>query len=535
MNLPSNPVNFAKALGFEPETPTPSMDLVDHSYIPEDPVQEASVNSSEVELIAKQSLDFLAALAMPTIFRYFFPEYYKQIWILITSLIHKERDFSQIALGLPRGFLKTTFIKLFALYCILFTNRSFILVMANSVKKAENILADICDFLDEPNIKKVFGDWRIGGLELDQAGLKKFGFRGRDIILAAGTVDSVRGINIKNRRPDVELFDDIQSREDADSETISTQIETDMYGTAMKAKSPHGCMFLFAGNMYPTKFSILRKIKQNPNWIKIITGGITQNSDGTVSSLWEELQPLAQLLREFQNDLSAGRADVFYAEVLNDENASVNLLIDTSKIPVCPFEEEILSGSPHQGNFIIIDPSNDKANSDSVTLTYFELWDGKPVAREIIEGRLSPGDSIAESLKLCFKYNCALVAVESNAYQYSYLYWSTFICAQKGIIGINFVDVYSGQRSKNSRILDMFKSLLKGEIYLMRSVRAQVDSQILPFNATKTNNVDGILDCLTYAPKVIELYGEYIAASLTLNLQETNTIPVVDESVTSPF
>jgi len=502
-------------------------DPASETELPPDPIQQVAVSADQVQQNAKESLDFLAALALPTVFRYFFPPVFKAIWSWLLSYIHRERDFSQLAIGLPRGFAKTTFVKIFLLYVILFTKRTFILVCAHSVPKASAIIADICDFLDEPNIRAAFGDWRLG-LETDQAVLKKFGFRGRTIVLAAGTVSSVRGLNVKHQRPDVIVFDDIQSRDDADSEQVSQQLETDLYGTAMKAKSPHGCLFIFIGNMYPTKWSLLRRIKQNPTWVKFIAGGILQRADGTVESLWEDLQPLEQLLKEFSNDQQSGRPEVFYAEVLNDENASVNLLIDTSKIPACPYETDF-SGGIHQGSFIIIDPSNDKHNSDAVTLAYFELWDSKPVCREIIEGRLSPGDTIKEALKLCFKWNCSLVAIESNAFQYSLLYWSEQVCSQLGIIGINFVDVYSGQRSKNSRILDMFKALLAGEIYLASTVRPQVFTQIQAFNHTKSNNVDGILDCVTYAPKVIELYGEYIASQLTIDLQEANEIPVRSE------
>jgi hypothetical protein len=501
--------------------------------IPQDPVSQVSVSATEAQELAKQSLDFLAALALPLVFRYVFPPVFKAIWTWLLSYIHRERDFSQLAIGLPRGFAKTTFIKIFLLYVILFTRRSFILVCANSLPKAIAIISDVCDFLDEPNVRALFGDWRVG-IETDQQVLKKFGFRGRTIILAAGTVESVRGLNVKHQRPDVMVFDDIQSRQDADSETVSQQIETDLYGTAMKAKSPHGCLFIFVGNMYPTKWSLLRRIKQNPTWVKFIAGGLLQREDGSVESLWEDLQPKEQLLKEFANDQQSGRPEVFFAEVLNDENASVNLLIDTSKIPQCPYEDDFPS-SQHQGNYIIIDPSGDKVNSDAVSLGYFEIWDEKPVCREIVEGRLSPGDTIKEALKLCFKWNCTLVAVESNAYQYSLLYWSGVICAQMGIIGINFVDIYSGKRSKNARILDMFKALLAGETYLSSECRAQVTSQIKSFNPTKTNNVDGILDLVTYAPKVIELYGEYIASQLTLNIQDVNAIPVRSELETSEF
>jgi hypothetical protein len=474
-------------------------------------VQEGAYDAAQVEELARTSLDFLAGMAMPTIFRYFFPDTFQNIWRWLLSYIHKSRDFSQLAIGLPRGFAKTTFIKIFLLYVILFTKRTFILVCANSVPKAVAIISDVMDFLNEPNIKKVFGDWSLGA-ETDQQVLKKFGFRGRNIILAAGTVESVRGLNIKHQRPDVMLFDDIQSRQDAESETISKQIETDMIGTAMKAKSPHGCLFIFVGNMYPTKWSLLKRLKSNPSWIKFIAGGILQSGE----SLWEDLQPREQLLQEYQNDLAMGRPEIFFAEVLNDENASVNNLVDLSKLPAYTIPDDEL----HTGNFIIIDPATDKANADAVSIMYFEIHQMVPVCKHIVEGRLSPGDTIAESLKIALSRNCRVIAIESNAYQYTLKYWFEYICLQRGIQGIEAVEVYSGSYSKNSRILTMFKELLSGEVKVHPSCQSAVNLQISQFNPLKRDNTDGLLDCLSYPKKVIELYSHLLLAGSIYEEQE---------------
>jgi hypothetical protein len=493
---------------------------------------ENSFESAQVEQLAKSDLDFLAALAMPTVFRYFFPQIYKTIWGWLLSYVHRTRDFSRLALGLPRGFAKTTFIKIFLLYVILFTNRSFIMICAHSAKKAINILADVMDFLNEPNIKAVFGDWQLGE-EKDTQDLVKFGFRGRNIIIMAGTIATIRGINLKHQRPDVMLFDDIQSREDADSETISKALETDLYGTAMKAKSPHGCLFLFLANMYPTKWSLLRRLKADPTWIKFICGALVQNSvTGEIESIWEDLQPKAQLLLEYQSDAASGHPEIFAAEVLNDENAMANNLIDINKIPHWSQTEE---SALHQGNFILIDPATDKANADAVSIGYFELWDEKPVAREIIDDRLSPGQICEQAIKLALRRGCRLIVIEANAFQYVLCWLMKQYLTQYGVVGVEVVDIYSGQASKNSRILTMFKQLLAGEVLLENSVRAQVFSQIIPFNPIKTNNTDGILDLLCYAPRVVQMYGEYILSALTLEQQEFAALEVQSEAVTSPF
>lgn len=489
--------------------------------------QEVNANVLEIQSAAKNSLNFLAGLAMPTVFQFLFPIVFLSVWQWLTEYVQRTRDFSQLVLGLPRGFGKSTLMKIFILFCILFTKKKFILVIAARAELAENIISDVVDMLDEPNIKSVFGDWRVG-IEKDTQGIKKFGFRGRNIILAGlGSGTSLRGLNLKNERPDVMLFDDVQTRECADSQVESNKLIQWMIGTAMKAKSPLGCLYIFVGNMYPTKNSILRQLKTNPQWVKFIAGGIL--SDGT--SLWEELQPIKQLIAEYQSDLAMGHPEIFFSEVLNDENASANNLIDYEKLPKYPVQEGDISA----GNFIVIDPSNDKINSDAVTITYFEVHHEVPVARFIIEDRLSPGDIIRKSLQLALEKNCRLIVVESNAYQYSLLYWFRVISEQYLITGINFEPIYSGASSKNSRILGMIKSYQAGEIYIHPSCVAQVHSQLTGFNPLKRDNTDGILDCLTYAPRVLTEFGHFILSLGIIQDQEYNNVQVLPVDYTSSF
>lgn len=489
--------------------------------------QESAFHAQEVVDLARTSLDFLAGLAIPTVYEYAYPPVFLAVWDWLQSYIHKTRDFSQLALGLPRGFGKTALMKLFILYCILFTDRRFILIICENTNKAVNILSDIVDMLNEENIVKTFGNWKLG-IETDRQDLKKFGFRGRNIILLAVGADSgIRGITLKNERPDVMLFDDIQSRENADSQIQSEALERWMVGTAMKAKSPRGCLFLFTANMYPTKWSILRKLKSNPNWIKFIAGGIL--ADG--SSLWQDLQPIDQLMREYESDLSMGRPEIFYAEVLNDETASSNNLIDLSKCPPVPFED----GDIPAGNFIIIDPSSGKINSDAVAIGYFEVYNGYPVLRELKNERLSPGDTIHSALTMALKHNCRLICAESVAYQSTLLYWFRFITEQRGIYGIECVELYPGGFSKNSRILNMFKMLQAGEIYVDDSVKSEVYLQIMQFNPLRRDNTDDILDLLAYSPKVLETYGEFVVSmNVTVN-DDNSSIEVLPAGVNCVF
>ena len=478
---------------------------------------EEGYDYTQVVELGKTDMDFFAGLALPEVYKYPFPDLYLQFWALITGILYRTRDFSQIALGLPRGFAKTLVIKLLVLYAILYTPKRFILILCENEDKGKSILADVADMLCEQNIREVFGNWEENK-ESDTLIRKKFAFRGKDIIIkCAGAGTGIRGIAEKFIRPDFMIFDDIQAREDSESEILAKQLETWMTATAMKAKSPEGCTFLFVANMYPTKGSLLRKLKANPNWIKFIVGGIL--ADG--SSLWEELQPIAQLLREYQNDLAAGQPQIFYSEVLNDENASVNTAFDITAIPPYPYsDEELVTGA-----YVVIDPATDKANADHVAITGFVIIDGRPVARKVTSAKLSPGDTIREALRIAISLGASLIAIESNAYQYSLKYWTEVVFGQLGIHGIAIVDIYTGQRSKNTRILEMFKQLVPPatgtsnipDIVLHPEVKALVSSEILGFNPLKTTNTDNILDCLTYAPRVLEQYQHLIAINTLMD------------------
>jgi len=485
-------------------------------------IVDTSVSTAEAQEAARGSLDFLAMLAMPTVYQYAFPPLFLAIWEWLTTNALKYREFPQLALGLPRGFAKTTVIKIYILFCILFTQKKFILVICANASLAENILADVEDMLDEANIKKVFGDWRLG-IEKNTQSDKRFGYRGRNITLAArGAGSSLRGIVVKNSRPDIIIFDDIQTEEQAESQIQSENLERWMYGTAMKTKSPHGCTFIFIANMYRTKWSLLKRLKHNPEWLKFVVGGILE--DG--SSLWEELQPKEQLIREFKNDLAAGHPEIFYSEVLNDDTAMSSMLIDLSKIPEPPMSE----GDIPAGSFILIDPATDKPGSDACSIGYAEVHNTIPVLMEVIEGHFSPGETIRTAVQLAISKGTSIIGIEGGAYQSTLAYWFRFICAQMGIEGIEAVEVLPGGRSKNTRIIEALRSYATGETSVGPRAKAAVHYQITQFNPLKKDNVDGILDLLTYMSKMLELYGAAIATRTILAAQQDTHIYTEDEN-----
>ena len=142
------------------------------------------------------------------------------------------------------------------------------------------------------------------------------------------------------------------------------------------------------------------------------------------------------------------------------------------------------------------------------------------------EGRFSPGDTIRKALSFALSNNCRLIAVEANAYQYSLLYWFDFICEQLGIEGVECVPIYSGSSAKNARILNMFKSYAAGEVYIHPDCKLEVHMQITQFNPMRRDNTDGLLDLMTYAPRVVQEFGEFVIASNIIESQEFDELEV---------
>jgi hypothetical protein len=471
--------------------------------------QEVTVHSPDMGIDrdsavsgCKEDLNFFAAVSLPEVYRFAFPPILLAIWQLLCTAVGKPNGQEKLAVGLPRGFAKTLLLKLFVIYCILFTDRRFILVVCNTATLAENFIADIVDTLSSPNILRIFGDWRLG-LEKDTQELKKFTFKGRNIILAGlGSGSSLRGLNLKYVRPDVILMDDMQSKEESDSPAESSKQLLWMLGTLMKANDKTRCVFVFLGNMYPSEGCILKKLKTNPGWTSFITGAILEDGE----SLWPDLRSVESLLEELENDESMGHPEVFYSEVMNDEEAGSRSTVDFTKINVWDIRQE---GVYPEGGWVIIDPALAKQSSDDCSIGVFLLFDGEPVLWELLTGKFNEQKKVDTCIELVMKYKLMNIVVEGVAYQESLCFWIDRRKMQLGLTALNVLTVNPGGMHKNSRIIAMTKHLTatKDRLWVHPSVRTAVVHQLVYWNPLKSKNRDDILDLLAYAYKVLAEYG----------------------------
>lgn len=474
-------------------------------------LQPVTVNSEDAIKKAEQDMNILAMFSLFDIMQYKFPDMYISMWELLKSRIHLVRDFSKIALGIPRGFAKTTFVKLFILYCVLFTNKKFALVVAYAEDHAISIISDVIKMLSGPNIRQLFGDWDLNK-EKDQAALKIFKFRGRTVILkAVGAKGGIRGVNEEHNRPDIIILEDYQKKSESEDEDISKKLYQELIGTIMKTKSPFGCLYLYVANMYPTTGSILKKLKDNSDWISLIVGGIRANG----TSLWEELHPITQLLAEYESDLKAECPEVFLAEVLNDETAGIKSGIDITKLPKFPFAQDELP----QGRAVVIDPSLDNPDSDYNGIGLVGIFDGVGCLERVKLAKFNPLQLIKASIIMAHETQTRLIVVENIAYQSSLLFWFGKICQDNGIEGFTFMPLSVGTHSKNSKIIDSLRKWAANDLYVKTDVRPLIINEIIKFNPLKKSKQDTCLDLLTFVDRVIEQYADLMIMEYEVDIQ----------------
>jgi len=316
-------------------------------------------------------------------------------------------------------------------------------------------------------------------------------------------------------------MDDMQNRDEAANPEVAKELLVWMLGTLMKACDPHRCVFIFVGNMYPFEGSILRKLKHSKEWTSFITGGIL--ADG--QSLWPEHRSIEDLLSELRSDTEMGHPEIFFSEVMNDEDCGTVSGIDVGKIPICP---PILDTIDHQGGFVIIDPSLGKKKSDDVGIGVVLLYDSIPVLREVISEKMDPGTTIQKATLLAVKYHLQLIVVEGGAYQSTLIYWFNFIYNQLGVQGINVGEITTGGMQKNARISNALKFLLpagpekKPKIYLHKETRAAVIYQITQWNPLKNTNKDELLDIIAYIYAVIEKFPDWLPVLLISEETDSN-------------
>lgn len=460
---------------------------------------DINVSVTEAYERGKTDINFFAALCMPEVCIFALPEFYIAVWLILTSRTEdKIGVLMRFALGLPRGHAKTTFIKVLICWMIVYDKVSFALIICANADLADSLLADIHDILSSDNLTSIYGDWQ-SGLAIDSADTKKALYHGRAVVLVArGWSAGVRGLNLKNQRPDLIFCDDVQTKKNDESPTERQALLTELVGTIFKAIAPRGDrLIIYVGNMYSEE-CILNKFKKNSNWISMVTGAILS----TGQPLWPALFSLKELMESYEHDEQLGLAHIWFAEVMNDPQ-SIALSLLPNPLPDCPVD----TIEDPDGVFITVDPAGFRKNSDDNVIAVHYKHNDKGYIAETSRGIIDPQELIKRVLALALKHGASLIGIEDTGYQQTLGFWLTHFIKERGITGIEVVPLKPHGRSKESRIRLFIQELYNNSYHIMdASSRRDFTWQASCYKIGKSDNRDDLLDAIAYG---LDIRNEY--------------------------
>lgn len=470
----------------------------------------------------KVDFSFYAGLLLREVYETAFPPFYISLFQLLSEDDPDPYKLLRFALGLPRGFVKTTFCKVMVCWLIHYGYNDFVLVICATDGLAQAFTNDLDEMLSDPAVEQIYGNWSANK-DSDNS-KQKIGYIGgrRIVLIPRGAQASVRGINIHHKRPNLIVCDDIQTREGALSPVQNDALIDWFTGTLLGCLSKRGQnrKVIFLGNMYPGD-CLLKVLRDNPSWVSLITGAILTDGE----SLWPELQPVSALIEQYRHDEKMGRGHIWFAEVQNDPlDAKYRLLAEP-----LPSTHDHLFGVAPDAAFITVDPAGFRKTSDDNVIALHYMYEGVPVCVGLAGGVWSPKETVINIITTALEHGVSIIGIESVGYQQSLKFWVEHFLNQMGLADqIIVVELKTLNRTKLSRIRDYISEILSGGAAIWEAPRAVFAYYASLYKIDKTDNRDDYLDAPAYAKQIVTEYGHLLTTRAKLASSLSDLPAVID-------
>lgn len=258
------------------------------------------------------------------------PELHEEIWQELLEILESSKNFKGVTRAIkklfcvPRGHSKTTLIKLAIILFLRYSPLSFIAYASNTIAAAIAAVKDIVEWLGSPQDEELYGPRRDRWIEKsnDTQGLYIFYIQTPDygekrcVMKALGVDTQVRGTLLKNRRPEMLIFDDCEDIRTAATEETQKRINGWILGSAMKAVARHAVIIML-GNMVSER-SLITKLAKDPSWNPTVFGAIVRNkATGLLEPLWPDLWSLEALIEDYKAHRRLGEGHIWAHEMMN--------------------------------------------------------------------------------------------------------------------------------------------------------------------------------------------------------------------------
>ena len=259
------------------------------------------------------------------------PDFHREIWSLCTN------KFPFVAIAAPRGFAKSTAVThSYTLACVLFRERSFILLISGTEAQSILFLNDLKNELkDNTNIHLLFGVPKfLKDAETDIIVEMPDGHRFR--IMAKGSEQSLRGAKWARKRPDLLICDDMEEDEQVMSKDRREKFRKWFFGALLPLRSDTGIVRIVGTILHMDSLlerlmpeyqlaerRHIRDLLREPlkewtqlrlPWLSVKYRAHDTNWDHL---LWPEKRPREWLEAEHEKYMSQGMPEIYSQEYLN--------------------------------------------------------------------------------------------------------------------------------------------------------------------------------------------------------------------------
>lgn len=418
--------------------------------------------------------------------------------------------------AIPRGHAKSTIAKLAVILILKYTDLAFVLYASKTVPMARAAIDDIIIWLSSQQETALFGPFtRISGnsneaLFIYQMTIRQSALdepRSKTVIFKGiGAESQVRGLLIRNRRPEIIVADDIEDNDNTTKE-LQPKLDAWFFGAFMKAFAPKYIM-IFIGNMI-NEHTLLARLSKDPSWNPTVFGSIIRNKiTGLLEALWPGLHSVESLLEAYRSDRRNGQGSTWEAEMMNlTQEAIFRQNLDGVKLIAQPLPEDLTAG------VIILDPAFGKNRwNDYAAFTVHALIRGQTVPF-VIDSRVERfgEDKLFDIfLELSFKWGLSTWVIEQAAAQTLLIPYFNLIFLERKMNQNTFIilPISGGLATKPDRIY-AFRNIVKSSSYGIVDTEEDLIDKLVEYNPNSKEH-DDYEDSAAYGPLVWQNYGETI-------------------------
>jgi len=467
-----------------------------------------------------------------------------------------------VAIAAPRGFGKTTLIGLcFIARKALFRHAPYIVyISATAAEAAQKVKTLARELIESPIIKELFGNlqgvkWaeEKGEIELVDATGKPFCF-----IQAKGAGNQVRGLKWGKHRPSMFLVDDLEDKEDAQSEEMRKKLKkwffSDLIGAMDNADMSDSRLVLIGTVVHQD--SLLRNLideateitfedADQQEMVDLIANRekfhtvILEACNDNYESVWPEFISTTSIRAKAEAYRQRGLLDIFFMEFRNMVIAGEEATFQQSMFRYYSEQSEDFKNELKNGEIetiIIIDPAktaNTKSAFTAVIAVGFNSIRNKIYFRDCINFKETPDKIFKAGVDMARRFKTHVLGIEVTGLNNFVTFpFHQYIAGQDWYIDLIEIKAL---KDKSLRVGGLAPLYRMGAIYHNEDlhVRGSLEAQLLSFPYSKYWDV---MDCFANCIEMFDIgersFTQQASATVTAshehNLDEFERLMIED-------